>query len=223
MKKKKRPAGSGRAKQTTQTNSRVERQQKQCPTVLPVRPAGIPAELKLCDQWVVWRLESRNGVATKVPYDASTGRRAKSNDPATWTSFKHALKTFRRSGGRYDGIAFVFSKDDPFCGVDLDDCRDPATGTVKEWARKILTDLGSYAEVSPSGTGIKVYCKGSLPCERTGTRRPYKTGAVEMYGAAVAFSWSPGADCSARQKRSSSVASSSENSGALSRRRREPS
>jgi hypothetical protein len=40
-------------------------------------------------------------------------------------------------------------------GVDLDACRDPATGNFDGWARDVLAPLSTYAEVSPSGTGVK--------------------------------------------------------------------
>ena len=180
--KKKKPAGSARAQRKKHCSYlTVPPEKKQRPAILAVRLAGIPAELKRRDQWVVWRLEYRDGNRTKIPYNARTGGKAKSNDPSTWTTFQEAWAVYKRSGGRYDGVMFVFSAEDPFCGVDLDDCRNPITGKVKNWARKIIADLGSYAEISPSGTGIKIYCKGSLPCERSGTRRPYKTGAVELY------------------------------------------
>ena len=36
--------------------------------LLPVRPDGIPDELKIRPQWVNWRLEERDDDFTKVPY-----------------------------------------------------------------------------------------------------------------------------------------------------------
>jgi hypothetical protein len=36
--------------------------------VLPVRAEGIPEELKIRPQWVVWRPEERDDEPTKVPY-----------------------------------------------------------------------------------------------------------------------------------------------------------
>ena len=75
------------------------------------------------DQWVVWKLEERDGKPTKVPYNAKTGCRADSTDPATWASFTTAAA---RSTGAYAGVGFVFSEHDPYCGVDFDECVDTA-------------------------------------------------------------------------------------------------
>lgn len=46
-------------------------------------------------------------------------------------------------------------------GVDLDGCRNPDTGTVADWANALVEDFNSYAEVSPSGTGIKIFATGA--------------------------------------------------------------
>jgi primase-polymerase (primpol)-like protein len=72
------------------------------------------------------------------------------------------------------GVGFCFSDEDPYCGVDYDDCRDPATGDIDQHVRKEVERLNSYTEVSPSGTGVKVYCRGVLP-------HSGKRGSVEMY------------------------------------------
>ena len=64
---------------------------------------------------------------------------------------------------RHDGPGFVFRADDPFTGIDLDGCRDPKTEAVSEWAKEIVLKLGSYAEVSPSGTGVKIFVRGESP------------------------------------------------------------
>lgn len=143
---------------------------------------NVPEELKPKKQWVLWRKESRGGEATKIPYQI-TGKYAKVNDPSTWCSFDEAVATLKKDLKAYSGIGFVFSKDDPYCGVDLDDCRDPKTGEIADWAQAILKNLPSYAEVSPSGCGIKIWCKGELPIdpERTGGRVKYHTGQIEMY------------------------------------------
>lgn len=86
---------------------------------------------------------------------------AKSNDPATWTSFDLVQSAYDPE--RFAGIGFMFSESDPFCGIDLDGCRNPETGEVSPWAREVILEFASYAEVSPSMTGIKIFCRGKSP------------------------------------------------------------
>ena len=134
---------------------------------------AIPRELTERPQWVVWRWEDRDGKATKPPYSAINGAKASSTDPSTWTTFEKASVVREKDG--WDGIGFVFAKDDPFAGVDLDKCRNPDTGAIDPNAREIVDALDSYAEVSPSGTGLHVICRGTVP---PGWR---KKGPLEMY------------------------------------------
>src|SRR5262249_52810503 len=67
----------------------------------------------------------------------------------------------------------------PFAGVDLDGCRDPDTGELADWAKRVLAELSSYAEVSPSGTGVKVFVLARHELE--GNKRPFHSGEVEVY------------------------------------------
>jgi hypothetical protein len=50
-----------------------------------------------------------------------------------------------------------------FCGVDLDACVDLKAGGVASWAEGIVQELDSYAEFSPSGTGLHVLLGAELP------------------------------------------------------------
>jgi putative DNA primase/helicase len=142
------------------------------PSILSLVPDGIPLELRARSQWVVWRLVLRDGRWAKVPYEPVAMRPARTNDPRTWRSFELALRRYER--GDADGVGFVFSRDDPYAGIDLDGGRDPVSGVIEPWAANVLVRLNSYAEVSPSGTGIKVVVRGRLPCQGTGRRRPVR-------------------------------------------------
>jgi len=75
----------------------------------------------------------------------------------------------------YEGIGFVFTRDDPFCGVDLDHCRDSETGALEPWAKDIVQELDSYTEISPSGKGLHILVRGQLPDGRS------RKGKVEIY------------------------------------------
>ncbi len=72
---------------------------------------AIPDELMGRRQWVVWKLETRDGKSTKIPYTPSTGRKASSTDLMTWETFPEALGAFET--GLYDGVGFVFCSADP--------------------------------------------------------------------------------------------------------------
>jgi primase-polymerase (primpol)-like protein len=112
-------------------------------------------------QWLVWRLEERDGKPTKTPYCPLTGARASSTDPESWASYSEAVSTYTVHG--YDGIGFVFTPEDDLCGVDLDGCLDPQTGQIECWAQEIIEELASYTEVSPSGTGVHILVRATLP------------------------------------------------------------
>jgi putative DNA primase/helicase len=137
---------------------------------------NIPNQLTDRPQWVCWRLEMRDGKPTKVPYIAGTNSRASSTDLMTWSSFEYAFAACEAGEPPYDGIGFVFCSADPLAGIDLDGCRNPETGEVAPWARKIIADASEgYVEASPSGTGVHIIVEGRV--RDGGLRR----GPVEMY------------------------------------------
>lgn len=133
---------------------------------------NIPAELKSLPRWVCWRFEQRGGKATKVPY-TPTGRRAKSNDPATWAAFDECRAAHER--GRFDGIGFQLDGSG-IVGVDIDHARD-AAGNWSATAAAIIDILNSYAEISPSGEGVHIFIKAVKP----GNKSKNAAAGVEMY------------------------------------------
>ena len=134
----------------------------------------IPLELKQLPHWVGWKYMQRPGEdhKRKVPINAMDGQPAKSNDPTTWCDFDTTCLGKERFG--LDGIGFMFSGDGIF-GIDIDHCYDPETQELDPAAAEIIETVQSYTELSPSGTGIHILCKGALPEGRK------RRGAVEMY------------------------------------------
>lgn len=119
--------------------------------------ANVPDELKKRPQWLLWRWESKaGGGATKIPYRVD-GRRASSTNPATWTAFEDAVSSFERGG--FDGIGFAVSSDDPFTGIDLDNCINPDTGEVAPEAMERVRRFDSYTEITPSGEGLRIWIR----------------------------------------------------------------
>src|SRR5215204_2988603 len=112
-------------------------------------------------QWLCWRSEERDGKPTKIPYSPITRERASSTTPETWTGYEEAVRACKEEG--YGGIGFVFTPDDDLCGVDLDKCLDPETAEIERWAWEIIEELDSYTEISPSGTGVHILVRATLP------------------------------------------------------------
>jgi hypothetical protein len=131
--------------------------------------------LRALEQWVCWRREDRGGKPTKVPYCAeSPSSRASTTDPATWADYATAAAV-----QDVDGVGFVFTEGDPFCGIDLDACM--TDGRLDPQAAAVVLTLDSYSEVSPSGAGAHCIVRAKL----NGGRR--RSGNVEMYDAGRYF------------------------------------
>ena len=114
-----------------------------------MKSKSVPQELRDRPQWLNWKEIVRDGRKTKIPVQPS-GSPASSTDPKTWCDFDGL-------SNRYTGAGFVFTADDPYIGIDLDGCRDTKTGKLDAWAKEIVLKFGTYAEVSPSGTGVKLF------------------------------------------------------------------
>lgn len=147
-----------------------------------IDPDAIPIELRARPQWVVWKHERRKGGKwTKVPYRVDARTPASTTDPRTWGTFEQAIARAAEA----QGTGYVFSADDPFCGIDLDDCRDPASGEVHPAAAGIVLELDSYTEISPSGTGLHIIVRAALDALTGGDgRRTTQTpwgGKFEIY------------------------------------------
>lgn len=152
------------------------------PTALPVQVGNVPQDLRAIDRWVCWRYVQRTKpdgtkVWAKMPVTVE-GKPASSTDPKTWTTFDDACDALIMGG--FDGIGLVLGED--VQGIDLDDHRDPATGLLSELAQEVLERVDGYAEVSPSGTGIKLFSRTNLDASRA-----KKDVGVELYSSGRYF------------------------------------
>jgi putative DNA primase/helicase len=143
---------------------------------------AVPKELQQYPQWVVWKAVEkikRDGTVkiTKVPYNPKTGKPASTKKRGDWGTFDQACEALLMDG--YTGIGFVFTADDPFVGIDLDNCVDEF-GSLRSDARRAVDELQSFTERSPSGKGLHIICKGELPggghCDNKAGREMYQEG-----------------------------------------------
>lgn len=143
----------------------------------PRRPAepqwsDIPPELIRIPRWVLWRYEMRSGRWTKVPVQPD-GSPASSTDAATWAPFGFVETAFTSGGGFYDGVGTVLNGDG-LIGFDFDHCVGGGR-IVDPKIENYVHQLDSYTEVSPSGTGLRVFLFAKLPPDGR------KAGGIECY------------------------------------------
>ncbi|QEG09353.1 DNA primase [Xanthomonas phage Samson] len=132
---------------------------------------NIPIEMRTYPQWVMWRYEDTDSKKpTKVPYSARTGALASVTDANTWGTFDECLHAL--NSGWYNGIGFVLTDADPYSFIDLDDTKGDQTALDRQI--KIYNEFDSYAERSPSGSGLHIIVKGAVPA---GRRRSF----IEVY------------------------------------------
>lgn len=129
----------------------------------------IPETLQTKPQFVVWKYELDGEDLKKPPFSPKTGKRASVRNPATWGRMEDAKRAYET--GEYAGVGYVLTGG--IVGIDIDHCI--IDGELEAEAAKIIAYLKTYAEASPSGTGVRILMYGTLP----GSFR--RTGNVEMY------------------------------------------
>ena len=123
------------------------------------------SELIAHPQWVCWRhkeIVNKDGSTklTKPPVNPIHGGGASHSKPEDWGTYEQA-RVFAMMR-KLAGVGFVLSERDDFTGIDLDKCRNKETGEIEPWAREILDLAETYAEISPSGTGIRLIARGKV-------------------------------------------------------------
>jgi len=153
---------------------------------------NVPSLLRTLPCWLLWRSVPNIYFKkpNKVPYYAAHCRRHGAldspEDRAQLVTFDAAVAAFVEKPGIYAGLAVALGRygDVQLAGIDLDDVREP-DGSYDERAGHIMTAASSYCEVSPSGTGFKIYGVGKI-----GTAGKSGSGAsAEIYSAARFFAY----------------------------------
>lgn len=107
----------------------------------------IPDELKSYPQWVC-------AAANKIPLDPKTGEVASVTDPSTWSTYQQAVEA------GYPHVGFVLTQGDPYTFIDLD---EPTSEAQRKNHTFIFETFQTYSELSQSGRGIHIICRGTVP------------------------------------------------------------
>ena len=127
---------------------------------------AIPEALKCERIWLLWKAEPSQDAKKplKVPYYANGSRRSgvqgSDADRVQLATYREALATF--AGGGYAGLGIAHVPGCGFVSLDFDNCVDER-GNILEDVRAFVYRCGTYAEMSPSGRGVRVIARGKLP------------------------------------------------------------
>lgn len=162
------------------------------PALLPVDVEGIPASMLDTPRWAPWRAvwNEKKRKYEKIPHRArQPGYGLSTKSTQGWAPFHVAMAVYLQNPGKFAGVGYlvtgekvagtaadVFAPGD-LAGVDLDHCRDAATGEIAPWAAEVIAKLDSYTEVSPSGTGLRVMVRAGLNADTIDHQR-----GIEIYG-----------------------------------------
>jgi len=141
-------------------------------------------ELKTQLRWVCFDKD-------KTPINPYTGAFASSTDPKTWASYAQAKTAAQRF--KAAGVGFVFNGDG-IVGIDLDDClklinvdeNGEAIYDRSDFTKYIMEHGKSYAEISPSKTGIHII--GMAKIAKAIKTKMHDIG-VEVYSQARYFTY----------------------------------
>ncbi|EGG89913.1 hypothetical protein HMPREF0491_02941 [Lachnospiraceae oral taxon 107 str. F0167] len=140
-----------------------------------IKYKNIPDELRREKRWCLYKIIVRDGKNTKMPI-MPNGKPAKSNDRKTWNSYKDCIDALCKNQGT--GLGFFLG--DGYIGIDIDKVSDEIMEYSMDFnaasmTANFLRGISTYAEISPSKTGLHFIGKGKVP----GERKRYKN--LEIY------------------------------------------
>lgn len=138
-------------------------------------PIEAPQALRDLPAWLIWKFEPHDnpgGKPRKVPYYVAGGRRfgdhGTPEDRRQLTTFSQARAAAARRG--FDGVGFATLADFGICALDFDNC----VGDGGEILPEVQELLGTtYAELSPSGHGVRAFFRGQLGNRKSSKGWPF--------------------------------------------------
>lgn len=139
------------------------------PKILPLISENIPLDLKLQPQWIAWLIgkNKANGRYDKIPASIR-GKPCNAHLAVNQMDFTTAEDLYNNNF--CNGLGFVLNgqsfKEDAngqplyLIGIDIDNCVEINTEgnyKISDEANQILESLNTYYELSPSGTGLRIF------------------------------------------------------------------
>ncbi|BEP61280.1 hypothetical protein GmRootV213_18340 [Variovorax sp. V213] len=125
----------------------------------------MPAELASKRAWLVWKfVPNGDKKPRKVPYYASglprSGTQGSPEDRAAMVTFDEAVRVARDGG--WQGVGFAMHADFNLVALDFDNC--VVDRVIDPRVAELVS--GTYTEISPSGTGLRAFMRGSVESKK---------------------------------------------------------
>jgi len=128
--------------------------------MMEIQIQNLPPEFHVLD-FILWKYETNSeGKQEKKPISPKTGQYCDVTDEFHHKTLKWCEYVHIQGKYKTDGIGVIFTGEGYF-GIDLDHCFEE--GGDKERAEDFLNNFKTYAEYSPSKTGLHIYGIGNLP------------------------------------------------------------
>lgn len=140
-------------------------------TAMPVMPtrantfAHVPMELRTQRAWLLWRAQTAGDRTAKVPFYAGSlqprsGSLDEPSDIEQLADYGTAKLRLAQKKGDFTGLGFAVLPSQGLTALDFDKCID-ADGKVDPSVVALVRH--TYAEISPSGRGVRAFVRGHLP------------------------------------------------------------
>jgi hypothetical protein len=125
--------------------------------------------------WVNWKL--KNG--TKVPYQLNLTDTASSTNPLTWSTYEDVIKVS-------SNVGIILTDGKLLLVIDIDHCIVDGKIVHPDFLaiERLLAEMNTYVEISPSGTGLHLYIVLTAPLDLTDTgnkKAPYELYTSKRY------------------------------------------
>ena len=146
------------------------------PSILQIKPGHFPVYLSGMKRFAPWRKvwSEKRQKYDKIPCSPD-GRGISTARLDQWTYEKIATSAVMGNSTRFDGVGFTVTGIDGVVGIDIDNCI--TDGVIAPWALEIIKAFNSYTEISPSGRGVRIWCRGRIDRDWTN-----HTIGIEFYG-----------------------------------------
>lgn len=139
---------------------------------------NVPSTLRAHKAWLLWQSKTFDGETKprKIPYyangDVRRGAHGSDEDRARLVTYDKAMAALARRGEGW-GLGFALMPEWGVTALDFDGCVD-VVGRVRPDVQSML--LGTYAEVSPSGRGVRAFVLGNLGNHKSHAGEKYDYG-----------------------------------------------